>query len=259
MRQTLGIYARQVRFLLPVGLIAGVPLALDGLHDRRSPAAGIALLLLNTFPFTLFVALVVLLVADVRDGGTRRGLGDLLSDAYRGLWQLLLVAILGGATFILIDLLSTTIGVGLLLSLPLSNGQGLWSLATGLLVILLGVVSTLFLTMAWFVSPAVAVLERPGGTRALGRSRRLARGRGWTVLAVALMVLIPLTVLINITNGSTHHLGEVPLFAIRLLLASILAPLPIVAVTVLYLALRDSSPMPATPDDPAPTGPLAPA
>lgn len=48
--------------------------------------------------------------------------------------------------------------------------------------------STLLLITAWSVAVPVAVLERPGGLRSLGRSRQLVRGNRLSALMVILLV-----------------------------------------------------------------------
>jgi hypothetical protein len=108
-----------------------------------------------------------------------------------------------------------------------------------------------FLLTVWSVLAAVAVLERPGGLRALGRSRELVRGNGWRVLALILMLAFPLALATSEIEGATRTVGSGPATAVRLLIATLIAPIPVLAATVRYFELRRAEPTPA-PADPIP-------
>ncbi len=112
-------------------------------------------------------------------------------------------------------------------------------------------VPELFLFTIWSVVAAVAVLERPGGLRALGRSRELVRGNGWRVLALILTLTLPLALIVSVIGAAAQAVGGEATVATRLLLATVVAPIPVLAVTALYLELRQAEPTPS-PAGPAP-------
>ena len=72
----------------------------------------------------------------------------------------------------------------------------------GILVgLVLIVVPGLILLTLWSVAAPVVVLERPGGLRALGRSRELVRGNGWNVFGVILVTVILVVVLSGVIEA----------------------------------------------------------
>jgi hypothetical protein len=257
-RRTFGIYAEQAGFLLPAGLAMGLLVALDGVPGRVPLALGLARLLISVMGLTLFASTVVLLVSDVHAGGERRSLGELLSSSGGSMWQVFLTGAVAAFTLALVDLFATTVSFGLLIGNVFSRRP--WQFGLALLVISLGLFAELFLTTAWFVAPAVAILERPGRARALRLSRKLVRENGWRVLAVTLAFLVPLTLLVDGVGRLTGDLHGAPLFAVEMLLTTAVAPIPMVAMALLYFELRRCSGPDLTPPDDTPAlGPPLPA
>jgi hypothetical protein len=193
LRRTFGIYAEQAPLLLTAAIILDGVVVLDHVQFKSAPVLAIVAVLVNLAVIGLFVCIVVLLVADVYDGGSRRAIREMLRVALTALGPLLLVGVVAGITITLIISVASTIVFVIIAGVALSAGAGVLGLIIGLLLVpVLTLVSELFLFTIWSVLPAVAVLERPGGLRALGRSRELVRGNGWRVLALILVLALPL-------------------------------------------------------------------
>jgi len=174
-----------------------------------APALGLVSLILSLVATTLFTGMIVELVADVQDGRRDASVRGLLQAATPVLGELLLVAIVAGAGVVL--------GFVLL------------------------IVPGLVLITIWSVAAPVVVLERPGGLRALGRSRSLVRGNGWPVFVVILVLGILVVVLgaaIELAaESASSGLGVVA----RVLIGVLTAPLSALAAAVLYFELRGAS------------------
>ncbi len=243
LRRTFGIYATQAPMLLTAALLASSVIAFDHVLPERSIALAIAALLIDLLALGLFVCLVVLVAADVRDGGTRRNTGELVRGAWSALGGLLLVGFVAGVAITLVTSIGSTIVFAVILGILLGSGVGLGAVIFLLLLVpALLLVPELFLLTIWSVFAAVAVLERPRGLRALGRSRELVRGNGWRVLAFILALAVPLTLIVNVVNRAAHPAGGGTGIALRLLVAAVLAPIPILAATALYFELRRFEP-----------------
>jgi hypothetical protein len=258
LRRTFGIYAAQAPMLLAAALLATGVIAFDQALPERSIALAIAALMIDLLVLGLFVCVVVLVAADVLDGGTRRNTGELLRGAWSALGGLLLVGFVAGMAIMLVTSIGSTIVLVVILGILFGSGVGVGAVIFGLLLVpVLVLVPELFLLTVWSVVVAVAVLERPGGLRALGRSRELVRSNGWRVLALILALAFPLTVIVSVVDRAAHAAGGGTGVAFRLLLAGVLAPIPLLAATALYLELRRAEPTSA-PIDSAPSGALTP-
>ncbi len=171
LRRTFGIYAAQAPLLVVAALLVAGVLELDEALRVRATVLGAAAGLVDLLALGVFVGVVVLVAADVRDGGARRGVGGLL----RGAWSALGRLLLAGVVAVLVIALVTSIGSAILVVVIFGVVAGS-RLVEGVLlsVLVLPVVvlvPELFLCTIWSVFVAVAVLERPGGLGALGRSR----------------------------------------------------------------------------------------
>ncbi len=245
LRRLFGIYAEQALVLLTAAIMVDVVVALDQVSFRNSPALAIAALLVNLVVIGLFVCVVVLVAADVYDGGPRRSARKLLRGAWSSLGQLLLVGIVAGITITFLVSVASTIVFVIIAGIALGAGVGALGLIIGLfLVPVVLVVPELFLITVWSVLAAVAVLERPGGLRALGRSRELVRGNGWRVLALILLLAFPLALAASEIERATRSAGSGLAIAVRLLVATLIAPIPVLAATSLYFELRRAEPTP---------------
>ena len=209
-RKVWAIYVDQAPVLMPA---AAVVFVVTGIVSEvliaAAPALGLVSLILSLVATTLFTGMIVELVADVQDGRRDASVRGLLQAATPVLGELLLVAIVAGAGVVL--------GFVLL------------------------IVPGLVLITIWSVAAPVVVLERPGGLRALGRSRSLVRGNGWPVFVVILVLGILVVVLgaaIELAaESASSGLGVVA----RVLIGVLTAPLSALAAAVLYFELRGAS------------------
>jgi hypothetical protein len=256
LRRTFGIYAEQAPILLTAAIMVAGVVALDQVQFKNSPALAVGALLINLVVLGLFVCVVVLVVADVWDGGSRRGARELLRDGWSALGPLLLVGIVAGIAITVLTSFVSVIAIIFIAGAALSAGVGLVGLILAIVLVpVLLIVPELFLLTVWSVTAAVAVLERPGGLRALGRSRDLVRGNGWRVLALILVLALPLAFAADEIERAAAAVGSGPAIAVRLLVATLVAPIPVLAATALYFELRRAEPIGA-PVDSMPSGVL---
>ena len=200
------IYVDQASVLMPA---AAVVFVLSGILTSVVVAAapGLTLLavLISVVATTLFTGVVVQLVADVRDGHRDASARQLLQSVTPVLGQLILVGIV--------------VGLGVLI---------------GFILI---IVPGLILLTLWSVSAPVVVLERPGGLRALGRSRELVRGNGWRVFGVVLVFFL-LVIVVGMTLGLlADALGTGAGIVVTVVVGVLTAPLSALAAAVLYFEL----------------------
>jgi hypothetical protein len=243
-RHTFAAYTGQAPILLATALtLAGVVKL-----DRALPEGGVAIVagLVNLLVLVLFIGFVVLVAADVRDGRTHRGAGELLRSAWSAVGRLLLVGVVAVLAIGFISSLGWGILIAMIIGAAFAAGANLATFAVGALMISTVVlVPELFMLTAWSVFVPVVVLERPGGLRALGRSRELVRGNGWRVLALMLILTLPLSLAYTLADGAPSHFGGGAALAAELALATLIAPIPVLTVTSLYFELRAAEPTPA--------------
>jgi hypothetical protein len=258
LRRTFRIYAEQPELAPLAVVVIGAFVALSHMPGRRSTAVGIGLLTLAAAVIGLFVCVVVLVVADVFDSGSRRSTRELLSAAWSALARLLLVGVVGTITITVVSSIAPILVLGVLATVIVNGGGFLLALIVivPLLSVLL-LVLQLRLFTSWSVSAAVVVLERPGGLGALGRSRELVRGNRWRVLALILALAIPLALASGIVDMASGSSSSAPGIFARVLLGALIAPIPVLATTVLYFELRGAPPTVA-PTDPIAPGALPP-
>jgi uncharacterized membrane protein len=152
--------------------------------------------------------MVVQLVADVQDGRRDTSVGQMLLAVRPVLGELALVGVVAG------------IGVFI-----------------GFILI---VVPGLFLKTVWSVAAPIVVLERPGGLRALGRSRELVRGNGWRVFGVVLVMMFLVGLVTSGIDLAANSAGTGLGLAVRVIMGIFTAPLAALAAAVLYFDLRAS-------------------
>jgi hypothetical protein len=206
-RRTFQIYVDQASVLMPA---AAVVFAISGVFSVLLIAAskGLAFiaLVVSLVATTLFTGMVVELVADVQDGKRDANAGQLLRAVAPVLGQLIIVGIVAG--------------VGILI---------------GFILI---VIPGLILATMWSVAAPVVVLERPGGLRALRRSRELVHGNGWNVFAVILLLVI----LVGIVGSGIELAGDAAGtgvgLVVRVVVGILTAPISALAAAVLYFELR---------------------
>jgi hypothetical protein len=222
-RRTFQIYGDQISVLVPAASVVFVISSLlTVLLIAASPALAIVAFLISIIAETLFTGMVVELVADVQDGRRDSSAGQLLRAATPVLWQLILVGFVAG--------------IGIVIGF--------------ILIIIPG----LILITIWSVAAPVVVLERPGGLRALGRSRELVRGNGWNVFAVILLMVILVGVLSAAIEVVATSGGTAVGLVVRVILGILTAPISALATSVLYFELRGNTT--STPPEPDPSGPF---
>jgi hypothetical protein len=222
-RRTFEIYVDQASVLMPaaavVFVISGI---LTAVLVAASPALGLVGFIISLVASTLFTGMVVELVADVQDGKRDATPGQLLRAASPVIGSLILVGLVAG--------------IGIVI---------------GFILI---VVPGLILITIWSVAAPVVVLERPGGLRALGRSRELVRGNGWNVFAVILLLVILVGVITLLLEALAAAAGTGAGIVVRVIVGILTAPISSLAQAVLYFELRGSTT--STPSEPDPSGPF---
>ena len=227
-RRTFEIYADQALVLITAAAVVFVISAIVGaLLVTASPGLAIIALVVSLVASTLFTGMVVELVADVQDGRRDASPGQLLQAAAPVLGQLILVGIVAG--------------IGIVIGF--------------ILIIIPG----LILLTIWSVAAPVVVLERPGGLRALGRSRELVRGEGWNVFAVILLMVILVAVISFVIEAVAASAGTGIDLLVRVVVGILTAPISALASAVLYFQLRGPAAREDTAADAPVTGsPVAP-
>lgn len=247
--RVVAIYVDQAPVLLPAsGVVVGISVIVRDLLVAASPGLALVGLLVSLVATTLFTGMVVRLVADVQDGRRDASVGQLLQAVTPVFGQLLLVGILAG--------------VGIVIGF--------------VLIIIPG----LILVTIWSVAAPVVVIETPGPTRALGRSRELVKGNGWEVFGVILTLYIVVAILTVILDAAAAAVSSGVGIVVGVIVGVLTTPLAALAAAVLYFELRrahsdapgDATAPPALgadpmivdppgpgPTTPAPADPTAPA
>jgi hypothetical protein len=220
------------------GISAGGVVVLDHLLNRRSALLAIFMIIVNVVVLGLFVGVVALVVADVQYREHHRGMHRLLGDAWASLGPLVMTGVVAALAVTLISSVGSVIAFSFLAVLLLNAGSGPAGLFVGILFIpVLVVIPELLLFTRWSVAAAVAVLERPRGLRALRRSRELVRGNGWRVLALILVLELPLTLVLTAVEKIAGTAAGGTALGAQMLVVSFIAPIPVLAITVLYFEL----------------------
>jgi hypothetical protein len=206
-RRTFEIYVDQASVLMPAAAVVFVISGVFGiLLIAASPALALVSFIVSLVASTLFTGMVVELVADVEDGKRDASAGQLLRAASPVLGQLILVGIVAG--------------IGIVIGFVLI------------------IVPGLILITVWSVAAPVVVLERPGGLRALGRSRELVKGNGWNVFAVILLLVILVGVVGFLIEAVAASAGTGAGLVVRVIVGILTAPISSLAAAVLYFQLR---------------------
>jgi hypothetical protein len=223
--RTFEIYVDQASVLMPA---AAVVFVFSGLLTilliASAPGLTVLALIISLIAVTLFTGMVVKLVDDVQDGRRDASAGQLLQAVTPVLGQLILVAVVAGIV----------------------EGIGFVFL----------VVPGLILVTIWSVAAPVVVLERPGGLRALGRSRELVRGNGWQVFGVILILVIGVAVLGGAIDVVAGAAGTAVGLIVRVIVGVLTAPISALAAAVLYFDLRGVKAGGGVPDEPDLSGPF---
>jgi hypothetical protein len=223
-RRVFDIYVDQASVLMPAAAVVFVFTGiLNEVLIATAPALALVSLVISLVATTLFTGMIVELVADVQDGRRDASVSGLLQAAVPVLGELLLVGIVAGAGIVL-----------------------------GFVLI---IVPGLILITIWSVAAPVVVLERPGGLRALGRSRELVRGNGWQVFAVIFALGILVVAVGSAIELAADSAGSGVGIVARVVIGVLTAPLSALAAAVLYFELRGASGGEASVGPPAPSAP----
>jgi hypothetical protein len=222
-RRTFQIYVDQASVLMPAAAVVFVISGIFGvLLIAAAPALAIVALIVSIVASTLFTGMIVELVADIQDGKRDASVGQLLRAASPVIGNLILVGIVAG--------------IGIVI---------------GFILI---IVPGLILITVWSVAAPVVVLERPGGLRALRRSRELVKGNGWNVFAVILLLVIFVGAVSLVIEGVANSAGTGVGLVVRVIVGILTAPISSLAAAVLYFELRGSTA--SVPPEPDPSGPF---
>jgi hypothetical protein len=251
LRRAYGIYVGQAPMLLAAAMMLVVVVKLDTALLRG--VAGLLAGLVNLLLLALFVCFVVVVANETWERGAHRHAGELLRNACSTSGRLLLVGVVAGSAVGLVGSVGSGFLVAVIIGAAFAAGANVATIAVGaLLATIVLLLPTLYLMTTWSVFVPVTVLERPHGLRALGRSRELVRGNGSRVLAFVLMLTLPLSAGTAAVASIPHLIGAAPANAGGLLLAMLIAPIPVLAVTALYHELRETEPTVATLGEQAP-------
>ncbi len=251
LRRTFGTYTERALLLLAAALMLAIVIWLDDALFKHAAAVGASLV--NLVLFALFACFVVLVAAELWDGGTRRSSSELLRSAWSAVGRLLFVGVIAGMAIGFVGSFGSGLLVALIIGAAFAAGASLVTFVVGaLLISIVLLIPELYLLTVWSVFVPVVVLERPSGLRALGRSRELVRGNGWRVLVLIFLLILPLSVGTTAVEGGQYLLGGGPMFVVELLLATLIAPIPVLAMTALYYELRGMEWAPAATREPVP-------
>lgn len=200
------VYREQFAVLITCGvLVFGFTGILNVIFAAASPGIGVIVSLLTLAATFVFTGAIVELVADIQDHHRDLSVGELFASVMPVLGQLILVGIVAA--------IGTAIGF------------------------VFFVVPGLMLLTAWAVAAPVVVLERPGGLRALRRSRELVRGNGWRVFAV-IFVLFLLVGAISLIAAVALAFSGIVYALVASVVSIFTAPLQALGSAILYFELR---------------------
>jgi hypothetical protein len=203
------IYKRFWRHLLPIALVVSLVVSLIALV--LAAAAGflgaLAGLLVSIVGVYLIQAALTEAVADVRDGKADMTLGETLGRAWPRVGPVIGVSVIAGIA----------IAIGLVLF----------------------VAPGLYLITIWSVVIPVVVLERAGVVEALGRSRSLVSGYGWTVFGVVVITFaieFAVSIVLGILFAGLS--GEVSRYLANVISTALVAPFVAATWTCMYFRLH---------------------
>jgi hypothetical protein len=150
--------------------------------------------------------------------------------------------------------------IGPLFITSLLSGLGIMA---GLILL---VIPGLVLATWWFVAAPVVMLEDKSGASALGRSRELVRGNGWTVFGLFVVVSILVGIVGGVLGGIVGAIfgfnDIVETFATEFVPGVLTGPIQALLAVVVYQSLVGSGPsdgtLPPPPQQPGVTGQVQP-
>jgi hypothetical protein len=206
-RRVFGIYVDQAPILFPAAAVVFVVEAVAAeLILNGAPGLAILVLALDLFASSLFTGLIAPLVDDRHGGRRDTSVRQLLRAVRPVLGELVAVSVVAAL------------------------GE-----AVGFILIVPG----LFLLTIWAVAAPVVVIERPGGLRALDRSRELVRGNGWAVFGVIILFAVIVLVVGGAIEVGAASAGSTAALVADVAVSVLTLPLLSLASAVLYFQLRN--------------------
>lgn len=241
-REVFRIYVDDAPILMPA---AAVVCAVSSVLGTLLIGSGLALLalIIGVVAVTLFTGMVIELVAAARAGRRDVSAGHLLQEARPAFGELVLVEVAVSIAVGFVVAIGIDFVAALLVGGILSGGDSVVGIVVAVAIgLAVFGVPALFLQTVWSLAAPVVVLERPGGLRAMRRSRELVRGNRWKAFQVVVLLVIAIGVAIT---GVDFVVGVFAGSTARLLALVVLgipsAPIPVLAQAVLYFHVRDAS------------------
>lgn len=230
-------YAEEWRSLLPASGLLVATLALSGASSMgTSTGASIVSALVRLSALACFAAFVI--SRSVRKGADGGGhLRVALSATRSAAGEVALVMYVAAAALFLaanLPKLAVAVAFGVATGASLDFRGSSGSAAVG---IALGVVPFAALLTVWSVALPIAVIERPGSTHSLARSRQLVRAdrlRTLAVLVVVVAFLAAAKLLGGLLTGAMGGIGPAFVWCLA-------APVPMLAASALYVGLSAAS------------------
>jgi hypothetical protein len=244
-RHTLKIYVAQAPLLLPLAVCLAGFLRVLGVGVKHSRGLAPLILLAILIAVTLFTGVVVQIVADARDGRSAVSVRAALRTVRPVLALLLLVGVVACIAITLLSFIGPIVALSLLIGAALDGGRlithGFLHLG-GILVIGLAanvflLVAAWYLILSWSIAAPVVVLERPHGLNALARSRALVRHNRWRIFGTLLLLGIPLGIIGRLVELGGVSAGKVPAVASEILVTTLISPVPLIVVALIYFEL----------------------
>lgn len=207
-RRVFRVYVDQAPILFPAAAVVFVIEAIvAALISSAAPGLVIIAVMLDLVAASVFTGMIAELVADVQDGRRDARAAQLLRAVRPVLGELVIISLAAGV--------GEAIGFFLL------------------------IVPGLILLTVWAVAAPVVVIEHPGGLRALGRSRELVRGNGWSVFFVIILFALIVLVLGGTIEVLAASAGSGAALVAQVVVSVLTLPLLSLASAILYFQLRD--------------------
>jgi hypothetical protein len=198
------LFASALVVFVIVGLINGL------LRNSGGVVLAVIAAIIQLAANVLYTGFVVRLVQDVRDGRRDQTVSDLFSAAAPAIVPLAVYSILFGI-----------------------------SVAIGLILI---IIPGLILLTYWSLGAPAIVVEGAGPIDAFGRSWRLVRSDAWSVFGVLVVVFVIVFLVAAVLSAIGAAIGEGATVVAAIIAGVVTAPLPALAISVMYFDLTGARP-----------------